>query len=127
MHMEKECPFCTVPPARIFLEDAAFIALLDGYPVVEGHMLVIPKKHVQSVFDLNDIEQEQLWRFVAAVRVRLNQELNVTAFNIGINDGTAAGQTVPHAHVHIIPRRNGDVDDPRGGIRWVIPAKAKYW
>ena len=125
--MKKQCPFCTVPRERIFLDDQAFTALSDGFPIVEGHTLVIPKRHVQSIFDLDAREQAKLWIFVADVRGRLKQDLNVTGFNIGINDGTAAGQTVPHAHVHIIPRRDGDVDDPRGGVRWIMPAKAKYW
>lgn len=123
----EQCPFCSISKERILTEDQFFTALSDGFPIVEGHTLVVPKKHVQSVFDLSSEEQDHLWRFIAAVRERLKQEFNVAAFNFGINDGAVAGQTVPHAHVHIIPRRDGDVDDPRGGIRWIIPAKAKYW
>jgi diadenosine tetraphosphate (Ap4A) HIT family hydrolase len=125
--MMNTCPFCSVPNDRIHFEDEFFIAFADGYPIVDGHTLVIPKRHVESLFDLDAGEQENLWIFVADVRNRLKQELSVTAFNIAVNDGASAGQTVPHAHVHIIPRRDGDVDDPRGGVRWVIPAKAKYW
>jgi diadenosine tetraphosphate (Ap4A) HIT family hydrolase len=90
-------------------------------------MLVVPKRHVASLFDLPDEEQVALWRLVALIRTRLVTELRPDGFTVGVNDGPAAGQTVPHAHVHVIPRRAGDVADPRGGVRWVIPAKAQYW
>ena len=90
-------------------------------------MLVVPKRHVASLFDLPDEEQAAIWKLVAQVRGKLASELQPDGFNVGVNDGPAAGQTVPHAHVHIIPRRAGDVPDPRGGVRWVVPAKAQYW
>ena len=121
------CPFCSLSPDRVRWQNESFIAFTDGFPVSEDHTLVIPREHVQSIFNLSDGEQVALWSFVAMVRSKLENEIGLNAFNIGINDGAAAGQTVPHAHVHIIPRRDGDVDDPRGGIRWVIPSKAKYW
>jgi diadenosine tetraphosphate (Ap4A) HIT family hydrolase len=110
-----------------YLENEAARAFPDAYPVAEGHMLVVPKRHVTSLFDLPEEEQAALWRLVALVRARLMDELMPDGFNVGVNDGTAAGQTVPHAHVHVIPRRAGDVADPRGGVRWVVPAKAQYW
>jgi diadenosine tetraphosphate (Ap4A) HIT family hydrolase len=103
------------------------VAFPDAFPVAEGHMLVVPKRHVASLFDLPDEEQASLWRLVALVRGKLASELKPDGFNIGVNDGPAAGQTVLHAHVHVIPRRAGDVADPRGGVRWVLPAKAPYW
>ncbi len=103
------------------------MAILDGFPVAEGHSLVVPKRHVASPFDLPDEEQAALWHLVALVRTGLMEWLKPDGFNVGVNDGLAAGQTVMHAHIHIIPRRRGDVPDPRGGVRWVVPSKAVYW
>jgi diadenosine tetraphosphate (Ap4A) HIT family hydrolase len=82
---------------------------------------------VASIFDLGREEQIAIWDMVGKVRGHLIQTGAADAFNIGVNDGLAAGQTVAHAHVHVIPRRSGDVADPRGGIRWIIPEKANYW
>jgi len=121
------CPFCNLPPERILLETQTALAFFDGYPVTEGHALVIPKRHVASVFELPTEELAALWAQVTTVRKLLKDRFDPDAFNIGVNDGAAAGQTVPHAHIHVIPRRNGDAADPRGGIRWIIPDKAKYW
>jgi diadenosine tetraphosphate (Ap4A) HIT family hydrolase len=108
------------------MESEFAVAFPDGFPVTEGHTLVIPKRHVASLFELSDEEQAAVWKLVAQVRVSLVAELRPDGFNIGLNDGPAAGQTVMHAHVHIIPRRRGDVVDPRGGVRWIIPGKAQY-
>jgi diadenosine tetraphosphate (Ap4A) HIT family hydrolase len=124
---QQRCPFCHLEKSRITLEDDCSAAFPDAYPVADGHMLVVPKRHVASLFDLPDEEREALWRLVALVRAKLASELRPDGFNIGVNDGLAAGQTVLHAHVHVIPRRAGDVADPRGGVRWVVPAKARYW
>jgi diadenosine tetraphosphate (Ap4A) HIT family hydrolase len=121
------CPFCTASPDRVTLENDHARAIRDGYPVAEGHTLVVPRLHVASVFDLGFAERAALWRLVSQVRTQLQGELNPDAFTIGVNDGVAAGQTVPHAHIHVIPRWRGDVPDPRGGVRWVIPGKADYW
>jgi diadenosine tetraphosphate (Ap4A) HIT family hydrolase len=114
-------------PDRVILENKLAFAFGDGYPVAQGHTLVIPRSHVPSVFHLGSAEQAAVWDLVAQVRARLVQASSPDAFTIGVNDGVAAGQTVPHAHVHVIPRWNGDVPDPRGGVRWVIPGKAAYW
>jgi diadenosine tetraphosphate (Ap4A) HIT family hydrolase len=121
------CPFCAVSPDRITLENEHALAFRDGYPVSQGHTLVVPRLHDASVFDLGPAEQAALWRLVGQVRAQLQDELDPDAFTIGINDGVAAGRTVPHAHVHVIPRWIDDVPDPRGGVRWVIPGKADYW
>ena len=102
------------------------LAFFDGFPVAEGHTLVIPKRHVASLFELPPEELAALWEQVAVVR-NLLADLKPDGFNLGVNDGLAAGQTIMHAHIHVIPRRTGDATDPRGGIRWVMPAKAKYW
>jgi diadenosine tetraphosphate (Ap4A) HIT family hydrolase len=122
-----ECPFCNLSKGRTWLEIGGVVAILDGFPLSEGHTLVIPRRHVVALFDLPEAELLHLWVVVAKVRKILQKKYQPDAFNIGINEGEAAGQTVGHAHVHIIPRRKGDVVDPRGGIRWVIPKKAKYW
>ena len=103
------------------------VAFLDGFPITQGHTLVIPKRHVASLFELSEEEQAAVWRLVAHVRAKLVIEIQPDGFNIGLNDGTAAGQTVMHAHVHIIPRRKGDTADPRGGVRLIFPDKARYW
>lgn len=125
-----ECPFCH--PDKPYWEDAKCYVVHDAYPVSPGHSLVIPKKHVVSLSDLLTEEQAGVWMTVAnLVRDmkggRYLSGLQPTGFNIGVNDGVAAGQTVMHAHVHIIPRYDGGGEDPRGGIRWVLPEKARYW
>ncbi len=122
-----DCPFCRLEPNRIRLKGEFAAAFPDGFPVTQGHTLVIPNRHVTSLFELPDEEQAAVWKLVAQVRALLVAELRPDGFNVGLNDGTSAGQTVMHAHVHVIPRRCGDVADPRGGVRWVVPDKAAYW
>jgi diadenosine tetraphosphate (Ap4A) HIT family hydrolase len=124
---ENQCPFCDLEAPSIMLESDSAVALRDAFPVAEGHTLVIPKRHVASLFDLPEEDQAAVWKLVAFVRERLIDQLKPDGFNIGVNDGAVAGQTVMHAHVHVIPRHTGDVPDPRGGIRWIIPHKAPYW
>jgi diadenosine tetraphosphate (Ap4A) HIT family hydrolase len=121
------CPFCSVDASRTWVESDHAIAFPDAYPITDGHTLVSPRKHVSSIYELATHEQFAIWSLVAEVRKRLLTGLKPDGFNIGVNDGLAAGQTVEHAHVHVIPRRRGDVPDPRGGIRWIIDAKANYW
>jgi diadenosine tetraphosphate (Ap4A) HIT family hydrolase len=125
--MSTDCPFCELPPERIWLATKHALAFPDSFPISPGHTLVIPVRHIASVFDLSEAEQGALWALVAKVRAAIHERLQPDGFNIGINDGTAAGQTIGHAHIHVIPRRKGDVPDPRGGIRWIIPEKAPYW
>jgi diadenosine tetraphosphate (Ap4A) HIT family hydrolase len=121
------CPFCRLEKYATYLVSEFALAFHDAYPISEGHTLVVPKRHVASLFDLAEKEQAAVWTLVAHVRAKLMAELKPDGFNVGLNDGTAAGQTVMHAHVHVIPRRLGDADDPRGGIRWILPKKAQYW
>ena len=125
--MESRCVFCNMASKHVIAEGPSAIAIRDAFPVAQGHTLVVPRQHVASIFHLPGSDQAELWKLVAQVRATLADELSPNAFNIGINDGEAAGQTVPHAHIHIIPRFRGDVSDPRGGIRWIIPEKAVYW
>jgi diadenosine tetraphosphate (Ap4A) HIT family hydrolase len=122
-----ECPFCNLAEDRIWLQTDSAFALVDNFPVSPGHTLVIPGDHVEAVSELPENDVNELWSLVAHVRKLLLEKYKPDGFNIGINEGKAAGQTIAHAHIHIIPRFNGDVPDPRGGIRWVIPDKAKYW
>jgi diadenosine tetraphosphate (Ap4A) HIT family hydrolase len=119
------CPFCGMD--RVLEKSAHGLAVADHHPVARGHVLVVPRRHVPSIFDLPREEQQDLWALVEAVRGHLRRELEPTGFTVGINDGSSAGQTVEHAHIHVIPRYEGDVPDPRGGVRWVIPSKAAYW
>ena len=122
-----DCPFCAPPTTRLVEERAAAFAFEDRYPVTEGHTLVIPRRCEASIFDLPASEWADLWDLVTHIRNRLMARPGVDGVNVGVNDGTAAGQTVRHAHIHLIPRRAGDVPDPRGGVRWVIPEEAAYW
>src|SRR5579872_92270 len=127
MVLTVSCPFCSIETDRVLLSSGSVIAFLDAYPITEGHALVTPRKHVSSIYQLSSTEQSELWEIVAKVRLLLMDRFGVESLNIGVNDGLAAGQTVDHAHVHVIPRRPGDVPDPRGGIRWIVAEKAKYW
>ena len=122
-----ECPFCNLAEDRIWLQTDSAIALLDNFPVSPGHTLVVPGDHVGGLMELPENDLNEIWSLVVHVRKLLLEKYQPDGFNIGINEGKAAGQTVAHAHIHIIPRFNGDVPDPRGGVRWVIPDKAKYW
>ncbi len=121
------CPFCTLPAERIIQENEHCVLVLDAYPVSQGHSLIIPKKHVASWFDITTVERDSMMSLLDRAREKAISETSPDGFNIGINDGAAAGQTVPHLHMHLIPRYTHDQPDPRGGIRWVIPGKAKYW
>jgi ATP adenylyltransferase len=109
-------PFCAVARSRVVAECEVAIAIRDAFPVTDGHTLVVPRVHVKSIYDLNGHDQTAIWVFLAEVRVALKNELGIDALNIGINEGGPAGQTIDHAHVHLIPRREGDVADPKGGV-----------
>ena len=124
---KSQCHFCSLSKERIWIQTEYSIAFLDAFPVTEGHVLVIPKRHVMILHDLSVAELNDVWALVGETRGALLERFSLDGFNIGVNEGQAAGQTIGHAHLHIIPRRHGDVPDPRGGIRWVIPGKAKYW
>ena len=121
------CPFCEIASEKIWLGNEHALALPDVYPLSPGHTLVIPRLHVVGLFELSAEAQRSVWELVATVRARLLEKFHPDGFNIGLNDGQAAGQTLPHAHVHVIPRYQGDVPDPRGGVRWIIPKRAAYW
>jgi diadenosine tetraphosphate (Ap4A) HIT family hydrolase len=103
------------------------LVIRDAFPISPGHTLIIPKRHIGSFFDLEADERAELLALLCQAKVVADKEFSPQGYNIGINDGAAAGQTVPHLHLHLIPRFEGDLPDPRGGVRWVIPEKAKYW
>ncbi len=122
----KDSPFEPILPERVLAETDLALAFADAFPVAAGHTLVVPKRVVPHFFDLTAKEQAAVWKLVAVVRGRLARQYQPDGFNIGLNDGTAAGQTVLHAHVHVIPCYCGDVGDPQGGVRGVIPSRRKY-
>lgn len=121
------CPFCTLDDSRIIQSNDHAIAIYDGFPVSPGHCLIIPKRHIASFFEATREEQTALLDLLAEMQEILVKERNPDGFNIGINVGEAAGQTVMHLHIHLIPRYAGDQPDPRGGVRWIFPDKADYW
>jgi len=125
--MTKDCPFCTLPHDRIIDSNEMGFVIRDGFPISPGHTLIIPKRHVSSFFEISQEERDALLDLLDQAKKVIAKELSPDSFNIGINDGPAAGQTVPHLHIHLIPRFKGDQEDPRGGVRWIIPGKAKYW
>ena len=124
------CPFCniekTTDKSRIVYQDDTWIAIYDNYPVSEGHVLLIPKRHVETFFNLNMIELGSLGVTIGIIKMILDKKFHPDGYNIGTNCGEAAGQTVMHCHIHIIPRYKGDMENPRGGVRGVIPEKQKY-
>ena len=122
-----DCPFCHLPGDRIILTNDLAIGIRDGFPVSNGHTLIMPKRHIGSFFETTLDERTALFDLLDAAKNALATESQPAAYNIGINDGPAAGQTVPHLHIHLIPRYVGDNGDARGGVRWVLPEKAKYW
>ncbi|MEQ1663267.1 MAG: HIT family protein [Thiobacillus sp.] len=123
----KPCPFCVLDPKRILAEDDLAVVYKDGFPVSPGHTVIIPRRHVATLFDASDIEQTALLKALAHAKTILDQLHQPDGYNIGINQGQAGGQSVPHVHIHLIPRYRGDKEDPRGGVRWILPDKAKYW
>jgi len=125
--MATPCPFCTLPPERVLASNALAFVIRDGYPVSPGHTLIIPRRHVGSFFEISEEERAAMLALLDGQKRALDAEYSPAGYNVGINDGAAAGQTVPHLHIHLIPRFAGDLPDPRGGVRWVMPHKAKYW
>ena len=122
-----DCVFCNLDESRIEIENGLALSFKDLYPVTNGHTLVIPKRKVQSFFDLTEEETAAMFELLHLQKEDLkNKDSSITGFNIGINDGEDAGQTIMHCHIHLIPRRSGDMEDPRGGVRGVIPEKQSY-
>lgn len=120
------CVFCDVPIQHLVAEDELTITLRDAYPVSPGHTLIIPRRHISSMVDATPEELQAILRALAAARATLDRERRPDGYNIGINDGVAAGQTVMHLHVHLIPRFADDMSNPRGGIRHCVQGKGYY-
>lgn len=120
------CPFCTLPHERVFAQNELAVSIWDAFPVSPGHALIIPRRHIPGWFEATDAEQSSFFALIGEAKTIIDQRHKPDGYNIGINGGAAAGQTVFHLHVHLIPRFQGDVADPRGGVRHVIPAKANY-
>lgn len=121
-----KCPFCIPESGRVFHVDKLVVGLWDAFPASDGHALVVTKRHIASWFDATAAERAALTKAIDTVRATIEKKHKPAGYNIGVNVGDAAGQTVPHLHVHVIPRYPGDVADPRGGVRHVIPGKGNY-
>lgn len=119
-----DCPFCGV--TEFVLRNDLVFACFDKHPVNPGHLLILPQRHVANWFEATNAEQAALMALVADGRQLLDEKFGPAGYNIGINVGAVAGQTVMHLHVHLIPRYLGDCFDPRGGVRGVIPGKQSY-
>ena len=125
--MIEDCIFCNLPEDRIIKSYDQFNIIRDLYPVTYLHSLVIPKRHVENYFDLYQEELYELNFVLKELKFDLEKiDKKISGFNIGINIGKDAGQTIFHCHVHVIPRRRGDVEEPRGGVRGVIANKQNY-
>ena len=127
MQPPQACPFCSIPDDRIVGRQGTALAIRDGFPVSPGHTLIIPRRHIGSLFGIPGSDLLDLLQLLAQTKAALDREFQPDGYNIGVNDGAAAGQTVPHLHIHLIPRYHGDQPDPRGGVRWIFPDKADYW
>jgi len=126
--MQKEqCLFCNKKKQKIIYSSKSVFVVRDSYPVTKLHTLIIPHRHVSNFFDLNKNELNDLNKILKKERLSLlNLDKEITAFNVGVNAGKDAGQSIMHCHIHLIPRRKGDNENPRGGVRGVIPSKQKY-
>jgi diadenosine tetraphosphate (Ap4A) HIT family hydrolase len=124
---QKDCPFCDLDTSRIIAENSLCVAIRDAFPVTTQHTLIIPKRHVAAYFSLYQPELNVVYFLLTEIKAQISdKDKSVVGFNVGTNDGAAAGQTIFHCHVHLIPRRHGDVAHPEGGVRGVIPEKQRY-
>lgn len=121
-----DCIFCNIPQEKVIAENNLCFAIYDDFPVSEGHVLIIPKRHVADYFSLTEDEVMAIQIMLREIKTKLDADLSPDGYNVGINVDKAAGQTVFHVHVHLIPRFKGDVENPRGGVRGVIPHKQNY-
>lgn len=124
---ENTCLFCNISKERVIAENEHAYAIRDGFPVTEGHSLIIPKRHVEDYFGLTEVELLACDSLLKIIKKEIfESDSSIEGFNIGMNSGLVAGQTIFHCHIHLIPRRAGDVENPRGGVRHVIPGKGNY-
>ena len=121
------CVFCKIKHEELQFENQLAYSSIDSYPVSEFHSLIVPKRHVETYFELNNEEIQACNELILKTKKKiLKQDSSVKGFNIGTNVGKTAGQSIFHCHIHLIPRREGDVDNPQGGVRSVIPKKQHY-
>ncbi len=129
--MKATCPFCQILSGNtdktILFENQTGFVIRDGFPITDGHTLIISKLHIASFFDIILEQRNDLFTLVDQAKADLDTQYQPASYNIGINDGEAAGQTIAHLHIHLIPRYNEPDKDPRGGVRWLVPEKADYW
>ena len=123
----EQCLFCNKKKQKIIYSNEFMFVVRDSYPVAKLHTLIIPHRHISNFFDLNDNELSDLSIILKKEKKSLlNLDKTISAFNVGVNAGKDAGQSIMHCHIHLIPRRKGDIENPRGGVRGVIPSKQKY-
>lgn len=126
--MTSACPFCDlITSGEVTLDHPLAVAVPDAFPLTPGHSLVIPRRHEPDFFALANDERTAILNLAAELHALLKHEHSLDGVNLGLNNGPAAGQTVQHTHLHVIPRYKGDVPDPRGGVRWIFPDSAAYW
>ena len=127
LNLSDQCLFCNKKKQKIIYSSEFFFVVRDSYPVTKHHPLIITNRHVSDFFDLESKELEDLNKILKEQRLSLmNLDDDITAFNVGVNAGVDSGQSIMHCHIHLIPRRKGDIENPRGGVRGVIPSKQKY-
>ena len=125
--MANKCIFCKLSNLRVEREYKNFYSIKDQYPVTKGHTLIITKRHLENYFDLNKNDLDEFNKIIKKEKILLEKsDSKICGFNIGINQGIVAGQTIMHCHIHLIPRRKNDTENPRGGVRGVIPNKQNY-
>ena len=121
-------PFCDrIARGEIIVANNFAVAIYKGYPVSSGHTIIVPRRHIADFLAMTKEEQAAIWALVDLARKNIEKDHSPDGYNIGVNIGAAGVQTIAHAPMHVIPRYSGDVEDPRGGIRWIIPSKAAYW
>ena len=125
MSEQQNCPFCG-DPSKVIENELAFAHYDKNYPVNPGHCLIVARRHVAEYFEATAAEKAAIWELVDAMKIIIDRDYNPDGYNVGVNIGKSAGQSVPHLHIHMIPRYKGDMEDPRGGVRGVIPHKQKY-
>ena len=126
-NLNNPCLFCNIKESGLVIENKLAYASYDSYPVSNLHCLIIPKRHVQNYFDLTDEEIIACNKIIKEIKIEIElKDSSIKGFNIGTNSGIVAGQSIMHCHIHLIPRREGDVENPQGGVRSVIPLKQHY-
>ena len=121
-----ECFFCNLDKSKYVFENDLAFSFYDEFAVTKGHMLFITKRHISDIFEATEAERTAIWELIEKAKEMLDELYHPDGYNIGLNAGVAAGQTVMHLHVHLFPRYIGDVENPKGGVRGIIPDKQKY-